>query len=145
MGLDMYLTQRLYVGADFVHNKIQGTIDLTRNGVPMPVDVSRVVYIDLFVAYWRKANQIHRWFVDNCQDGKDECQESEVSIDELATLRGLCGKVLSTKDTSLLSPQQGFFFGSTAVDDYYFETLTYTVNALENLDPRGGYVYRASW
>ena len=25
------------------------------------------------VAYWRKANQIHKWFVDNVQDGIDNC------------------------------------------------------------------------
>ena len=25
------------------------------------------------VGYWRKANQIHNWFVENVQDGEDDC------------------------------------------------------------------------
>lgn len=29
------------------------------------------------VGYWRKANQIHRWFVDNVQDGDDDCDYHE--------------------------------------------------------------------
>ena len=45
-------------------------------------------------AYWRKANQIHRWFVENVQDGIDECQESDVSLGQLIELRDACKKVL---------------------------------------------------
>ena len=37
---------------------------------------------EVCVAYWRKANAIHSWFVENCQDGVDECQYSnEISVD----------------------------------------------------------------
>ena len=31
------------------------------------------------VGYWRKANAIHNWFVQNVQDNRDECQKSYVS------------------------------------------------------------------
>ena len=31
------------------------------------------------VAYWRKFNALHNWFVQNCQDGVDECQYAEVT------------------------------------------------------------------
>lgn len=52
------------------------------------------------VGYWRKANAIHAWFVTNCQDGKDECQDSYVSREKLKELRESCKKVLkSLKDS----------------------------------------------
>ena len=45
------------------------------------------------VGYWRKANAIHRWFVENVQDGKDDCDYYEVSKEQLEELLGLCIKV----------------------------------------------------
>lgn len=42
---------------------------------------------------WRKANQIHNWFVENIQDGKDDCGCYEVTKEQLETLLELCMKV----------------------------------------------------
>ena len=42
---------------------------------------------------WRKANQIHNWFVENVQDGKDDCGCYEVTKEQLETLLELCMKV----------------------------------------------------
>lgn len=42
---------------------------------------------------WRKANQIHNWFVENVQDGKDDCANYEVTKEQLKTLFKLCMKV----------------------------------------------------
>lgn len=38
------------------------------------------------VAYWRKANQIHNWFVSNVQNGEDDCDEYAVTRDQLLEL-----------------------------------------------------------
>lgn len=46
-----------------------------------------------YLAYWRKANQIHTWFVNNVQDGNDDCDVYEVSKLELETLLDLCREV----------------------------------------------------
>lgn len=46
------------------------------------------------VGYWRKANQIHGWFVDNVQDGEDDCGMYEVTEDQLIELRDVCIDVL---------------------------------------------------
>ena len=46
------------------------------------------------VAYWRKANAIHRWFVDNVQDGMDDCGCYEVKKSDIEELRDICGQVL---------------------------------------------------
>ncbi len=46
------------------------------------------------VGQWRKANAIHRWFVDRVQGGEDDCREAPVSREQLAELRALCLRVL---------------------------------------------------
>ena len=68
-------------------------------------------------------------------DGEDDCESYYVSQDQLKELRDVCKKVLA--DTmladSLLPPQSGFFFGSTAIDESYTDDLTYTVKQLDKL------------
>ena len=48
------------------------------------------------VGYWRKANAIHNWFVENVQDGEDDCDyHREVTKEDLQELIDTCTKVLS--------------------------------------------------
>lgn len=135
------------------------------------------------VAYWRKANAIHAWFVDNVQDGIDECEESPVSREKLNELLSLCRKIKSTAnlvdghvyngshvgaDTNgewvddyiegkvienpeilekLLPTREGFFFGSTAYDQYYLQDIDSTIAQLEaalTLEFKE-FVYQSSW
>lgn len=42
------------------------------------------------VGYWRKANAIHKWFVDNIQDGEDDCDYYEVAPEQLEELLNIC-------------------------------------------------------
>lgn len=46
------------------------------------------------IADWRKANHIHKWFVDNVQNGVDDCGYYEVTKENLETLLTICKKVL---------------------------------------------------
>lgn len=47
------------------------------------------------VAYWRKANAVHKWFVFNIQDDEDDCQyHREVTKENLEELRDICKKIL---------------------------------------------------
>ena len=100
-------------------------------------------------AYWRKANQIHQWFVDHIQDGNDDCRDYEVSGEKLLELVELCKQVLNRKDEEFskgtLPTQAGFFFGSTDYDDYYYEDLESTIKQLENVHPDEVYTYSSSW
>lgn len=48
--------------------------------------------------YWRKANQIHRWFVQNCQNGIDDCGTYPVTLNQLKELKALCEKIMSMTD-----------------------------------------------
>jgi hypothetical protein len=106
--------------------------------------------IGVTVAYWRKANAIHAWFVEHCQDGRDECQESYVDRDQLQELLDLCEKALIDKDADLLPPQSGFFFGSTEINEWYWDDLEHTAKVLsailndEKLE-RYSFYYQSSW
>lgn len=101
------------------------------------------------VMYWRKANAIHQWFVDNVQYGKDDCNEYGVSVDDMKQLLALVSSVLKTKDTSELSPVLGFFFGSTDVDEWYWKDLRRTKKELAAVikgHKKGDiYTYQSSW
>ena len=70
MGLDMYLTKKTYV-KNWEHNgaENQYTIDIKKGGNPVTfINPKRISYIEEEVMYWRKANQIHGWFVRNGQE-----------------------------------------------------------------------------
>jgi hypothetical protein len=95
MGLDMYLNKRTYIGAHYEHNRIQASIDIRRDDQVIPIDPGKVISIEERVGYWRKANTIHKWFVDNCQGGEDNCQETQVSEEQLKKLLGLCKDVMA--------------------------------------------------
>lgn len=46
------------------------------------------------VGYWRKSNSVHNWFVENIQDGVDDCNyHREVTEDDLEKLLDICTKV----------------------------------------------------
>jgi hypothetical protein len=45
------------------------------------------------VGYWRKANAIHKWFVDNVQDGDDDCGYYEVTKEQLEELLNICNTI----------------------------------------------------
>lgn len=49
------------------------------------------------VGYWRKANQIHNWFVENIQNGVDDCDyHREVREEDLLELLDVCKRVLDS-------------------------------------------------
>lgn len=47
--------------------------------------------------YWRKANQIHNWFVENIQGGIDDCNyHREVKEEDLLELLDICQRVVNS-------------------------------------------------
>jgi hypothetical protein len=112
---------------------------------------ARVKEITAEVMYWRKSNAIHKWFVDNVQDGIDECQESWLERKHLEALLTVIDEVLVDRDKApeLLPPQSGFFFGSKDVDEWYWQDLVRTKEGLEDILSKEwtgwDFYYRASW
>lgn len=151
MGLDMYLSKKIYLGANYEHNNVNGKIELTRgkDNTPVIVDLKKVTYIIENAAYWRKANAIHRWFVENVQDGTDDCGYYYVEPSKLKELVSECKKVLNSKDKAaeLLPTASGFFFGGTNYDEWYFQSMEDTIKQIEEAltDESAEFEYHSSW
>ena len=103
---------------------------------PIDYDTSWSCYsVELPLMYWRKSNQIHQWFVQNVQGGKDNCEEYSVSLDQLKLLsKTIEPALVSTAAASELLPtSEGFFFGSQEYDEYYFEDLKNTKKQIDKI------------
>ena len=151
MGLDMYLTSRHYVkNYDFMKPEEQHAITIMKGDKPSPIDTSRIETVICSEAYWRKANAIHKWFVDNVQSGKDDCGDYYIDIKQLTKLLTLVDRVLAnhSEASKLLPTQQGFFFGTYDYDQYYFDGLKYTQQELRRIIAdanMGDLYYHSSW
>ena len=149
MGLDMYLDKRTYVKY-WEHNGDDNyEVKVTKKDEPTNIDPKKVKYIIEEAGYWRKANAIHKWFVDNCQDGVDDCRDAYVGFNDLQALLDLCRIVIidKSKAEQLLPSTSGFFFGNTEYDEWYYNDIQNTIEILEKAleDKDGEYYYSSSW
>jgi hypothetical protein len=125
------------------------------NHAVAPYDGSSVAVV---ATYWRKANAIHGWFVDHCQDGVDECQDSPVHPEQLAALHSTCEKALAAyregdlgTALEMLPPRAGFFFGTPEIDEWWVQDAEWTVQEIERIITAaariGGveFFYHSSW
>src|SRR5690348_5138351 len=97
IGLDMYLERKHYVrNWDWAEKTWDVQVRLNGNLIPeSQIDPAKISYVIEQVAYWRKANEIHHWFVQNVQDGIDDCKRYYVSTDKLSQLLGTVREVLA--------------------------------------------------
>lgn len=148
MGLDMYLRAKKYV-SEYTNKEIfekLNELDVGQNGMS-------INEISAEAMYWRKSNAIHAWFVRECQNGVDNCQEYWVSEEKLKQLRDICREVLMfrKKADELLPTQGGFFFGQLDYDSYYFDDIERTESRLtailenEELMKDWNFYYQSSW
>lgn len=190
MGLDMYLYKaKKQKGKTF--EEVMEIRNLYNNGALAEEEKMKLLpylfedkYSDKYllknIYYWRKANAIHNWFVENIQCGNDdqdcyrvEKRDLEVLLDTLRDVyKSLYGKELvkekrydeySKKEyevevyknedlevaESLLPTQDGFFFGETEYDEYYFNMIERTLDDLEiiynTMDWENNYLIYSCW
>jgi hypothetical protein len=169
MGLDQYLEARKYVSEFDYPNGFDSKIpneeyakisQVAPAGFDKHADFGGI-NVSFTIGYWRKANAIHGWFVENVQGGEDNCQSYYVSREQLKELASACDEVLkvpagvsmeAAADNVGLLPTQGFFFGSYEMDDWYIDDLKRTieiVNHALSLFPEDNYnwsfYYSSSW
>lgn len=128
----MYLYASKYISNfdnDIQHNNLIKIIGLEPSDLKFNSQSGST--INITVGYWRKANAVHDWFVQNIQNGEDDCQKYYVEREDLATLRNLCQNQIDNPTEDILPPTSGFFFGSTEKDEWYFEQLKYTVKMID--------------
>lgn len=101
---------------------------------------------------WRKANAIHGWIINNAQ-AEDNCTPIHLDMADIVALRDDCQKVVDegTEEAAWehLPPTSGFFFGTTEIDDWYWENVKSTLAFLNEListsDEYQEFEYQASW
>jgi len=154
MGLDQYLHAKQYNSncewRPDEERQLFSALAKLANVDEFMADHLPSITLEVNVGYWRKQNAIHNWFVQNCQDGNDDCQQVHVSREQLEELRDTCRKVLANPELAgeLLPTAEGFFFGSTDYDDWYTEGLTYTADRVDKLLTMTDdwyFYYQASW
>jgi len=189
MGLDMYLYRTKKVDGlevedyekvdNAISNLVNDFIDIEKSMSaddynPAYVEFNEVVaergkyskWLSIFedIGYWRKANQIHNFFVHECQDGIDECQLSIVTKEVLEDLLDRCKRVLKLKNIylndgiikdgvgaeELLPTTSGFFFGGTEFNEWYFEDVAETKKLITKVLKETDFdkqiiCYRSSW
>jgi hypothetical protein len=150
MGLDMYLNKKTYISrGEHLSPEEKYEVVVTKGGKPVDhIKANRVKYIEEEVGYWRKANQIHNWFVENVQDGVDNCSDYYVATHKLKELLDVCKQIEADHSLaeSLLPSISGFFFGGTEYDGWYYEDITNTIKILEEaLEAGDDYYYSSSW
>lgn len=180
MGLDMYLYKKTYVGNEYREPKHRLTVTVPADQgsalYPQAADLiedEKISEITEKAAYWRKANSIHKWFVDSLQDGEDDCRNTYVPMESLQELYDLCKKVLAEAKTSkpipsditdwsewdgltvenperlmdLLPTAEGFFFGNTQIGGDYLYDIANTIEQIGpylEKDSEGKYKYNVA-
>jgi len=137
MGLDMYLTgEKLFTGQR----------DKDEDGY-------EIESIIVSLGYWRKHANLHGYIVKEFANGEDNCQDIDLSIEQLNQL------LEAVKDPANLPFTEGFFFGKSANDqDQIDEDVAIITRAIGFLSApiltgssRGensvwrSVTYRASW
>lgn len=151
MGLDMYLERDHYIGGEYDFNQVEGELNLVVQGKPFYMNGRQISSITERVGYWRKANAVHKWFIDTCADGVDECQRIYVSKDQLSDLYDLCKRIKKKPElaSDLLPTQSGFFFGDTEYGEWYMQDIEETIEILKPIvrskNNTASYYYQASW
>jgi hypothetical protein len=160
MGLDMYLKAKQYTWVSAYENE-PGYMERKHNSIesavrdialPKEFDTYGTRVLSCTAMYWRKANQIHKWFVDNVQNGEDDCGSYYVSIDDLKALVSAIDLALAntSKADEVLPTEGGFFFGGIDYDEWYWQDLEYTkekisaILAMPDLKD-WSFEYQSSW
>ena len=161
MGLDMYLDKRTSVRNWPLQQKDERySVSVKQGGKRLDkIQPKRITHIIEEIGYWRKFNALHRWFVENVQEGNDDCKQYWVSQKALTDLLEVLKKVAASRnrlvenlpDTKTaeenLPTTTGFFFGDTDYNEYYYDEVDSTIAIIEEAvkDTDADYYYSSSW
>lgn len=150
MGLDMYLEAKRHVApCDSQTESMRRAIGAAIGYVPSKekpghdASLLEISGVTVRVGYWRKLGGLHRWFVDNAQEGSDDCRPAYVDDRCLQALQRACEQVID--DPACVAQH----FNGQDGGDLGVEELRYTLDLLRHaivLQAQGWDIYyRASW
>lgn len=152
MDLDMYLYYKIFVFGKYgTENKIyeipSGT-HLSGNKPKVEIQLRDISSIDLELGYWRKNVRIHKWFINNCAEGVDDCKEFYVKTEKLVELKNICERIVGgDKEAFELLPEIDEQISFEEIDlkgiAYTAEILDVALKKVVGIE--GAFFYRASW
>lgn len=145
MGLDMTLERRTYVrNWSHMTEAQRTTVIVERGGVPLAsIEPERITHIVEEVAYWRKENAVHKWFVDNCQGGEDDCRQAYVRVEQIQELVDTCKRLVAELKLVEGKISSGFQFKDGKQVEVFTEGLVVANSELahELLPTQGGFFF----
>jgi hypothetical protein len=150
MGLDMYLdAKRCVAPCDPRTEPMRRVIGAAVGFMPpkekpgQDASLLEVSGVTVRVGYWRKFNALHQWFVNNVQEGHDDCRPAFVSVDTLIELEEQLEQVGD-------DPASASEYFTADIDETLEEgEVDYTLKVLHHakrLQQQGWDIYyRASW
>ncbi len=95
------------------------------------------------VAYWRKANAVHRWFDNQKKGGLEDCEKMEVSKEMLNGLKQICDGIIERLKKEV--PSLETFFNDTEWINKNWDTwcpsLELTKHCAEVLPTQSGFFF----
>ena len=143
MGLDMYLSKKTYV-KQWEHQTPENrySVSVKKGGKTCKeIKSRRISHIEEEIAYWRKANQIHGWFVNNTAEITPDIRYN-VTREDLENLLDTCKKVLKLLNKSKKSTKQvksGWDSDGVIYDDV--EVYDNVDEIMELLPPTQGFFF----
>ena len=143
MGLDMYLSKKTYVKQwDFKKPEEQFQVTVKLGGKKFDgVKPERISYVTEELMYWRKANQIHGWFVNNGSEILEEVSY-RLTFEDLQNLLDTCKQVLDILNKSekkVIQVRSGWSGGEEIYSDV--EVFDCEDEVSDLLPPTQGFFY----
>lgn len=155
MGLDIYLLRKVYIGAGSGSRwlKIEGTVDIQKNGKSVPIELNRIWEVTECVGYWRKFAPLHQWMLENALSGENDCLEHIITPTVISKLKADCEKIVSAEKNWIAPAKEVFpFLHFEKADpeqlEEFLSEIKYTYKILLNLPAEHAdavYCYKASW
>jgi hypothetical protein len=136
MGLDMYLNKKTFVS--------NATI-IVENQPLQKIQSKRITSVSEQIAYWRKSNQIHGWFIKNCHEITPDVRYY-VNREDLVQLLEVCKQVKTLLDksiTKVVEIENGFSRDDDGnINPKFVEHTVFDCDqVLELLPPTDGFFY----
>lgn len=150
MGLDMYLEAKLHLppyNTELapVRHAIGQAIGYTPPTEKPDNDATlmEITGVTVRVGYWRKFDPLHQWFVNNVQEGHDDCRPAYIPPDVLAALEDQLDQVSDDPESA---SEHFVIEGDEPMSESEIDYTLKIVVQAKKLQERGWDIYyRASW
>ena len=153
MGLDLYISKKIFIGAMYESCGITGEIRLFKHGKEIPVVLENVSYVIEQIYHGHKTWWLLEWLNKELPGGlTGDCEEHQISREELIRLYRACAEVLRHKGEQDFNAVCKAYLGcQQGIDQESLELFLQDIKALKDaledaaLDEDVTFTVSASW